>query len=102
MASTVERTIVGMSTYPDVVTSPATCTRPVVTIVSTATRLPASWARRASRTPSLIWSQILSGWPSVTDSEVKRRYVTALLLQRLLTDPVRGRRSHGSIGHSTG
>src|SRR5919202_6781078 len=94
MPSTVDRTIVGMSTYPDVVTSPATWTRPVVTMVSTATRLAGSWVRRASRTPSLIWSQILSGWPSVTDSEVKRRYVTSLLSQRLLTDPSRGRRSH--------
>src|SRR5690349_7726549 len=27
----------------------------------------------ASRIASLIWSAILSGWPSVTDSEVKRR-----------------------------
>src|SRR5690242_18344575 len=26
----------------------------------------------ASRTPSEIWSQILSGWPSVTDSDVNR------------------------------
>src|SRR5215213_7600025 len=26
----------------------------------------------ASRTPSEIWSAILSGWPSVTDSEVNR------------------------------
>src|SRR5215218_7113752 len=31
----------------------------------------------ASRTESLIWSAILSGCPSVTDSEVKRRPVTA-------------------------
>ena len=30
-------------------------------------------ARIASSTPSLIWSAILSGWPSVTDSEVKRK-----------------------------
>ena len=55
------------------VTSPATWTRPVVTIVSTATRLWGSWASIASRIESEIWSQILSGCPSVTDSDVKRR-----------------------------
>jgi hypothetical protein len=32
-----------------------------------------SSASRASRIESEIWSQILSGWPSVTDSEVNRR-----------------------------
>src|SRR5689334_13086592 len=67
-----------MSTYDLVVTSPATWTRPVVTMVSTATRLFGSWASNASRMASLIWSQILSGWPSVTDSDVKRRSDTAL------------------------
>src|SRR3954468_8535023 len=69
----VSRTIRGMSTYREVVTSPATWTRPVVTIVSTATRLAGSFASIASRMESLIWSQILSGWPSVTDSDVNRR-----------------------------
>src|SRR3954447_23260095 len=63
----------GMSAYPSVLTSPATCTRPVVTSVSTATRLCGSCSRSASRIESEIWSQILSGWPSVTDSEVNRR-----------------------------
>ena len=29
-------------------------------------------AKRASKTASLIWSQILSGCPSVTDSEVNK------------------------------
>src|SRR5687767_4187029 len=42
-------------------------------MVSTATRDSGSLASRASRMASLIWSQILSGWPSVTDSEVKSR-----------------------------
>src|SRR5918998_934684 len=42
-------------------------------MVSTATRLAGSWVSIASRIESLIWSAILSGWPSVTDSEVKRR-----------------------------
>ena len=55
------------------VTSPATWTSPVVTIVSTATRLCGSCSSMASRIASLTWSQILSGWPSVTDSEVNKR-----------------------------
>src|SRR5918997_3483065 len=64
------RTILGISTYASVVTSPATTTRPVVTSASTATRLCGSLASIASSTESLIWSAILSGCPSVTDSEV--------------------------------
>jgi len=55
-----------------VVISPAMKARPVVTRVSQATRLVGSSAIRESRTASEIWSAILSGWPSVTDSEVKR------------------------------
>src|SRR6058998_1902336 len=61
-----------MSTYVSVVISPATTTRPVVTSVSHATRPCGSCASTASRIVSEIWSAILSGWPSVTDSEVKR------------------------------
>jgi hypothetical protein len=55
------RTMPGMSTYALVVTSPPTTTRPVVTRVSTATRLFGSSASSASRMESLIWSAILSG-----------------------------------------
>ena len=55
------RTILGISTYASVVTSPATTTRPVVTRVSTATRLCGSCASSSSSTESLIWSAILSG-----------------------------------------
>src|SRR5581483_6847545 len=40
---------------------------------SQATRAPGVWLRHQSRTASEIWSQILSGWPSVTDSDVKSR-----------------------------
>src|SRR3712207_4861116 len=58
------------------------CTCPVVIIVATATRLFGSWASIASRIESLIWSAILSGWPSVTDSEVKRRRGMSVLLGR--------------------
>src|SRR5580693_3456679 len=55
-----------------VVISPATTIRPVVSIVSHATREKGSPLSAASTTASEIWSAILSGWPSVTDSEVKR------------------------------
>src|SRR5260370_9965797 len=47
-------------------------TRPVAVRVSQATRLEESSARQASRMASEIWSAILSGWPSVTDSEVNK------------------------------
>src|SRR6266705_7092169 len=46
--------------------------RPVVSRVSQATRLAESSLRQASRIASEIWSASLSGWPSVTDSEVNR------------------------------
>src|SRR5215210_1347996 len=62
-----------MSTYVSVVISPATTTRPVVTSVSHATRPCGSSASTASSTLSEIWSAILSGWPSVTDSDVNRK-----------------------------
>src|SRR6185312_14712390 len=73
MSAMVERTMSGIETYVQVVISPATHARPVVTSVSQATRAAGSSARIASRTPSEIWSAILSGWPSVTDSAVKRK-----------------------------
>src|SRR3954452_23725050 len=61
-----------MSTYVSVEISPDTTTRPVFTSVSQATRPVGSSRMTASRTPSEIWSATLSGWPSVTDSEVNR------------------------------
>ena len=76
----VSRAIEGMSTYSRVVTSPATTHRPVVSSVSQATRPSGSAARMASRTASDTWSAILSGWPSVTDSEVKVQRGSRLLL----------------------
>ena len=72
------------SAKPVVVTSPATCTWPVVSMVSTATRLRGSWRSRSSRIASLIWSAILSGWPSVTDSDVNRRFDTNFFLLSLV------------------
>src|ERR671938_904407 len=71
MSVILSRTSLGMSTYVSVVISPATTTSPVVISVSQATRPAGSSASTASRTLSEIWSAILSGWPSVTDSEVK-------------------------------
>src|SRR3954469_4904938 len=67
------RTSSGMSTHVLVLTSPEMWTWPVVIIVSTATRLSGSSLSMASRTASLIWSAILSGCPSVTDSDVNKR-----------------------------
>src|SRR3984885_7971801 len=70
------RTVLVMSanaSFADVVTSPMTCTCPVVTAVSTATRDFGSAASSASSTESLMASQILSGCPSVTDSLVTSR-----------------------------
>ena len=51
---------------------------PVVHSVSQATRLCGSCSKIASSTASLIWSDILSGWPSVTDSDVKVRLMQSL------------------------
>src|SRR6266487_1928720 len=75
-----------MSTYVSVEISPATTTRPVVIRVSQATRPAGSSARTASRTESETWSAILSGWPSVTDSEVKRN-----------SRPAMGRKATGAL-----
>ena len=83
------RTRRGMSTYVVVVISPATTTRPVVISVSHATLPVGSSARTASRTLSEIWSAILSGCPSVTDSEVKEN-VRAAIRGRLPEQPAGG------------
>src|SRR5512137_2758468 len=55
-----------------VVISPSSMTNPVLVATSQATRLIGSCSKHESRTASAIWSQILSGWPSVTDSEVNK------------------------------
>src|SRR5208282_3478722 len=47
-------------------------TKPVAVRVSQATRLEGSSVRQASRMASETWSAILSGCPSVTDSEVNK------------------------------
>src|SRR5438477_3912706 len=56
--------------------SPATTAMPVVHMLSQATRLYGSCSNMPSRTASLIWSHILSGWPSVTDSDVNMNRLT--------------------------
>src|SRR4051794_35575775 len=71
-----------MSTYVVVEISPETTTRPVFTSVSHATRPVGSSRSTASRTPSEIWSAILSGWPSVTDSEVNRNSLSLWFMRR--------------------
>src|SRR5688572_24191463 len=81
-----------------VVISPARTTRLSFTSVSAATRERGSWARIASSTASEIWSATLSGWPSETDSEVKRKSLIACApsygrpqgYQNLATVPQRG------------
>src|SRR5881275_15360 len=78
MPFTVSRTRRGMSMYSLVVISPATITSPVVISVSHATRLFGSLRSAASSTASEIWSAILSGWPSVTDSDVNRNVRSAI------------------------
>src|ERR1700686_108541 len=60
----------GMSAEQSVVISPTTIPNPVVTIASQATLANGALARMASRMASEIWSATLSGWPSVTDSDV--------------------------------
>ena len=66
-----------------VVISPASTTRPVVSRVSTATRDSGSVVSAASTIASEIWSATLSGWPSVTDSEVKRNPPSVLMMSLL-------------------
>ena len=72
MSLTTPRTSFGMSMRDAVVTSPATITKPVLVSVSQATRDPLSSLMRASRIASETWSHSLSGWPSVTLSDVNR------------------------------
>src|SRR5712691_4806845 len=68
----VSRIVRWMSSSAWVVTSPMTTQSPLVIALSQATRAAGSWASIPSSTASETWSQILSGWPSVTDSEVRR------------------------------
>ena len=69
---TVSLTIFFFSSYAFVVISPITNTTPVVVAVSQATLDMGSFSRSASSIASDIWSHILSGCPSVTDSDVNK------------------------------
>src|SRR5581483_1370169 len=97
----VSRTSWRMSMYVSVVISPATTTRPVVISVSQATRLAGSSASAASSTASEIWSAILSGCPSVTDSDVKRKVRAAIRRRRVAKARRRsvGRDVHDEVLH---
>ena len=72
--------------------SPRTSTSPVVVAVSQATRAFGSSRMIASRMASEIWSHILSGWPSVTDSDVKRYWAASTML--IGAKPSTGRECH--------
>src|SRR4029077_11338479 len=72
MSPIVLRIVRWMSSSAWVVTSPMTTHRPLVIAVSHATRACGSWASIPSSTASETWSHTLSGWPSVTDSDVSR------------------------------
>ncbi len=63
-----------MSRFAFVVISPVTSTNPVQAAVSQATRLIGSCAMQASKIASETASQILSGCPSVTDSDVNNLF----------------------------
>src|SRR6266849_2582870 len=73
-------------------TSPASTTRLVVTSVSTPQRAWGSTARKVSTIASEMRSQILSGWPSDTDSLVNTKSRLAKCLPFL-----RGRQEHVSV-----
>src|SRR3954447_23150840 len=67
--------------------------------VSQATRPRVSFSRTASRTASEIWSAILSGCPSVTDSEVKMKSAATGGPPCLLVD-TRNHLTPGRIGRT--
>src|SRR5881392_102538 len=95
MLRTVSRTTRWKSTYARVEISPATTTRPVVHSDSHATRL---WGS-CSKIASLIWSHILSGWPSVTDSDVNVNELIPVYSLALCEPgyPARGRSLAGEL-----
>src|ERR1700736_1688575 len=78
MSRIVSRMVRWMSSSAWVVTSPMTTHKPLVIAVSQATRALGSCPSIPSSTESETWSQTLSGWPSVTDSEVRRNEVDSM------------------------
>src|SRR4029453_7564832 len=75
---------------------------PVFTSVSQATRPVGSSRRTASSTPSEIWSAILSGWPSVTDSEGNRGALSGNCVEAIGANPSYSRRVSGVWGPAGG
>src|SRR5918992_5624939 len=102
MSAILRRTCAGMSTYVSVEISPDTTTSPVLTSVSQATRPVGSSASTASSTVSEIWSAILSGWPSVTDSDVKRNSRAAIAAGKLVDFEKSEKCAQGSVLASVG
>src|SRR3954462_8362777 len=100
MSRTVSRTTDWKSMYVDVEISPSTRTRPVVVAVSHATRASGSSLMIASRIASEIWSHILSGWPSATDSDVKRYCAASTMLVMRLPSAWSGRGYHRGAGEA--
>src|SRR5262245_27837142 len=78
------RVIWSKSTTALVVISPTSTTSPVLQSVSAPTREYLSCASSASSTASEIWSETLSGWPSETDSEVKRKLLVLIGVSSLV------------------
>src|SRR5277367_336998 len=77
-------------------------TRPVAVRVSAATRLNGSCARHASRMASEIWSAILSGCPSVTDSDVNKNLSRADKVESSVVDEIARRKGLRSVAKSSG
>ena len=98
MSQITRRAIAAKSSTALVVISPASTTSPVVSSVSTATRDPGSSASAASTIASEIWSASLSGWLSVTDSEVNRNPSPSFMTCRL---PVSGMPVSGMMAELT-
>src|SRR5680860_1653494 len=96
MSQIVLRTISTTSNWASVVSSPEMTAMPVLTSVSQATREFGSCSRQASRIASEIWSAILSGWPSVTDSEVKRCSTSASFSDWVISADLLGSHVKGS------
>src|SRR5437899_984390 len=96
MSRTVSRTTCWKSTYVVVEISPSTTTSPVVVAVSHATRAFGSSRMIASRIASDTWSHILSGCPSVTDSEVNRYCAASTMLVMQVLCECRRRGYHGA------
>src|ERR687896_1374268 len=85
------RAVPAMSTLIAELSCTARKTSPVATVHSAETSAAGSRYRNASTMPSEIWSQILSGWPAVTDSDEK---TVRLATARDLPERPREKRKH--------